>query len=89
MEKRKAVFHPLPHFTQIYMRMQRKMVGENGQSQCEVMGTLSRVPEVRRPSGRVLSCIPDTRASPPLPQILPPHAPIDEVPPFILLVLRG
>ena len=49
--------------------------------------------EVPRPSRRVLSGVPDMRARcatrPPLPQILPPQTPIDEVPPFPILVLHG
>ena len=65
---------------------------ENGWGRWAVaMGTRSRVPVVPRPSRRVLSGIPDMRAGgatrPPLPQILPPQTPFDEVPPFTLLVL--
>ena len=57
------------------------------------MGTRSRVPEVPGPRRQVLSGVPDMRARcgtrPPLPQILPLQAPVNEVPLFTLLVLRG
>ena len=57
------------------------------------MATRSHVPEVRGPRRRVLSGVPDMRAScathPSLPQIFPPQTPVDEVPPFTLLVLPG
>ena len=56
-------------------------------------GTLSCAPEEPRPSRRVLSGVPDMPARyathRPLPQLLSPQAPVNEVLPFTLLVLRG
>ena len=46
MEKRKAVFPSVPHLTQIYRRMQKKIDGEDGQWRWK---THSRVPEVPGP----------------------------------------
>ena len=91
-----------------------------GQWRREAMGTRSRVPEMPRPSRRVLSGVPDMRARyvtcPPLPQLLVPgpsrrvlwhphyvsytgdspsfaseysQAPVDKVPQFTTLILRG